>query len=109
MNKLLATTLTAALLATAGAATASAGPSFNCKYAKLPAEVAICDSHHLQHLDKQMAKLYFQSLDWYPHHRHVLKSSQKKWLKSRNACGYNEGCLEAKYEHRIHWLENFAD
>ena len=36
-----------------------AGPSYNCRYAKLPAEVAICDSPELSELDRTMSIIYF--------------------------------------------------
>jgi hypothetical protein len=65
--------------------------SFNCRHAKLPAEVAICQSPELRALDSEMATDYF-SLDV------KRPGNQARWLRRRNACGYNEPCLRAAYK-----------
>jgi hypothetical protein len=56
--------LAAAIASTAlMTSTASAqGPAFNCRYAKLPVEVAICDSSYLSSLDRRMSRTYYRSI-----------------------------------------------
>ncbi|MGI9414222.1 MAG: lysozyme inhibitor LprI family protein [Hyphomicrobiales bacterium] len=95
---------------------ASAGPpSFNCRYAKLPAEVAICQSEDLGDLDRQMSGDYFQLINDYgipSHGRRQIKREQSRWLKSRNRCGNAFGCIRKKYYQRIdqlsYWRQQFS-
>jgi uncharacterized protein len=95
------------LMSPAGTASAA---SFNCNYAQLPAEVAICNSPRLQDMDQQMASLYFRlsnnSPGWMARQ---IRSEQRAWLGGRNACGYDQGCLRRAYRNRINQLENWAD
>lgn len=78
--------------------------SFNCRYAKLPAEVAICQSAELSALDSQMASLYFALPSGV---RDRLEGSQMRWLRQRNACGYNFDCIASAYRERIDFLSEF--
>jgi len=95
---------------------ASAGPpSFNCGYAKLPAEVAICQSEDLGDLDRQMSGEYFQLINDHgiPYHgRKEIKREQSRWLKSRNRCGNAFGCIRSKYYQRIdqlsYWRQQYS-
>lgn len=79
--------------------------SFNCRYAKLPAEVAICKNPYLGDLDEQMASIYFSvRRQLYGNARKQLERDQKYWLKGRNRCGYNAPCIEDAYNRRIYQL-----
>lgn len=86
-------------------ASAEAGaPSFNCNYARLPSEVAICQSGDLGSLDANMAGQYYSLMNDYavPYHaRKSIKREQVSWLKSRNRCGYNFSCIQSAYWGRI--------
>ncbi|AXS39416.1 hypothetical protein [Breoghania sp. L-A4] len=82
----------------------SAAQSFNCRYAKLPAEVAICQDPELSDLDSRMAALYF-SLP--PRVRSYESRPQKAWLSRRNRCGYNARCIADAYDDRIYELRNY--
>jgi uncharacterized protein len=95
--------LIAMILLAAGTLSASA-QSFNCRYAKKHAEVAICENEHLGQLDEEMASLYF-GLPGYV--REELEESQARWLRRRNACGYNFDCLERAYRRRIYALSDY--
>jgi len=98
-----------ALILMSSAGTASAA-SFNCNYAQLPAEVAICNSQRLQDMDQQMASLYFRLTNTAPGWMsRKIKSEQRAWLGGRNACGYDQGCLRRAYRNRINQLENWVD
>lgn len=86
-------------------------PSFNCAYAKLPSEVAICKSDLLGDLDSRMAGIYFGLVNDYrvPHRAKArIKREQGGWLRSRNHCGYEFGCLQSKYQRRISRLSFWA-
>jgi uncharacterized protein len=94
--------LLTALASTLHFATPSEAASFNCNYAKLPAEVAICQSPGLGELDEQMAQLYFGIVNYAPAWAaSQIKSQQTRWLARRNACGYNDYCLTDAYQQRI--------
>jgi uncharacterized protein len=83
-------------------ATPSEAASFNCNYAKLPAEVAICQNPGLGELDEQMAQLYFGIINYAPIWAvSQIKSQQTSWLARRNACGYDDYCLSTAYQQRI--------
>lgn len=86
-------------------------PSFNCKYARLPAEVTVCDNSVLAQLDREMASAYFALRDNTPKawQRTRLKTEQRKWLAQRNRCGYRVNCLRDRYEARLYQLERALD
>ena len=71
------------------------GPSFNCRYAKAPDEIAIGDNQDLAVLDLEMANLY--------HYRNSsgyvgdLEDGQRKWLASRHGRGASHTCLHRAY------------
>ena len=80
-------------------------PSFNCAYAKLPVEIAICNSVELADLDVQMSRLFFQrKARLRTAGQRWLKSVQRNWLAQRNACGSNAGCIRQRYLERIRAL-----
>jgi uncharacterized protein len=86
-----------------GASGASA-QSFDCSKARLAAEIAVCDSQQLSRLDEEMSALYF-GLPFVV--REEIKGSQRRWLRRRNACGYDPLCIEDAYLRRIEVLSQF--
>jgi len=93
-----------ALILLAGGYLSASAQSFNCRYAKKSAEVAICKYEELGRLDEEMASLYY-ALPEYA--REEIKASQARWLRRRNACGYNYDCIEEAYRQRIYFLSNY--
>lgn len=78
--------------------------SFDCAKARLPTEIAICDSRRLGRLDEEMASLYFGL----PHYvRKDLERDQRRWLRRRNACRYDEQCIARSYRRRIEELSAY--
>ena len=83
--------------------------SFNCRYAKLPAEVAICRDPVLHQLDQDMSDSFFylrpllsgSSLS-------RLNRTQRSFISRRNACGSNASCLESVYSVRIEAICSIA-
>jgi uncharacterized protein len=109
MRKILVLTIPSLLLAGSWAAPAAAA-SFNCRYASLPAEVAICNSGQLHRLDERMASLYFGLKSDLPSDGvWELKQGQRRFISRRNACGYSKGCIANAYENRIDRLCSLAD
>ncbi len=79
-------------------ASGAAAQSFDCAKARLATELAICDSARLSRLDREMASLYF-ALPYVV--REEIKGSQRRWLRRRNACGYDQRCIARSYRRRI--------
>lgn len=104
-------TVLSIMLATAFINISSANAaSFNCRYAKSPTEVAICQDDDLQALDERMAKDYFTLGPLLPRaERARLKRTQSSFIIRRNACGYNSDCINAAYEARIAKICSIAD
>jgi len=75
---------------------------FNCNYAKLPAEIAICNNDELGALDRRLNSLYYRVRNQLVGEaRFALEAEQQAWLHRRNQCGGDEGCLIRAYEVRI--------
>jgi uncharacterized protein len=87
-----------------GAPSDVAAQSFDCRRASLDAEYAICANPRLSLLDEEMSFLYTSlpsSL------RSELRASQLAWLRRRNACGYDIGCIRNAYVQRIDFLSGY--
>jgi uncharacterized protein len=77
--------------------------SFNCYGRLTVTEAVICANPGLSSLDSQMAQAYRKSLKFYGNY---VKNTQVAWLRSRNGCGANVGCLRRSYNDRIGSLRN---
>ena len=92
------------------AAPGASAASFNCRYAKLPVEVAVCQSRILGRLDERMARKYYRLKERAPYGAwREITREQKRWIRERNSCGYNEGCIEDAYYRRIDRLNLWLD
>lgn len=84
--------------------------SFNCSYAKKPAEVAICKDGNLGRLDELMAATYFDVINNLTSRKAaIVKVEQSDFLRQRNRCGYNFECISGVYNYRIRELCDWAD
>ena len=84
--------------------------SFNCRYAKKPAEVAICQDGNLARLDELMASTYFNvTSNLPPRKASIVKAEQSDFLRERNRCGYNFNCISGSYNDRLRELCDWAD
>jgi uncharacterized protein len=84
--------------------------SFNCRYAKTPAENAICNDRRLSQTDERMASIYFGLQNDLSYRRATqLKRGQKDWLMERDDCGYSKSCLRRAYRERIAVMCDIAD
>ena len=75
-------------------------PSFDCAKARSAPEKAICSDIALARLDRALAADYRRALD-FAEDGMAIKSAQHAWLKTRDACGGDIGCLKDAYEARI--------
>lgn len=80
-------------------------PSFPCSKAALPSEIAICNSSVLAQLDLQMNDLYSNTrASLNSAQRRQLTNIQRAWLDRRNACAYDAGCIQQRYQEQINYL-----
>jgi uncharacterized protein len=108
---------TALVLAAFAVALALPGParaaSFDCQeFDNLnAAERRICTSRALGVLDERLDSWYRRALvrAGYFGQTAEVRSAQRAWLRSRNGCGSNFGCLRRHYVSRIRQLENYVE
>jgi uncharacterized protein len=84
----------------------SFGQSFNCRYARTPDEVMICQDSDLANLDEEMANIYFplrKRLGGRDLRR--LENARNYWLSERVSCGRDAACIEKTYKAWIADLE----
>ena len=88
---------------------AASRPAFDCKLQISEAEAAICNKPELALLDNEMSRFYMQALKSLKEaKRTALMVEQRLWVKARNACGNNAGCLAQKYQEHIKKLKESA-
>ena len=81
--------------------TATARPSFNCRYARTRGEKMVCSSDRLAAKDRAMSSLFYSALaDADPGTRAQLRRSRDRFLAYRDRCG-NEGCVAEAYDGRM--------
>jgi uncharacterized protein YecT (DUF1311 family) len=81
-------------------------PSFDCKNAKLQAEVAICANKRLARHEASLSKYYVQVLRRLPvNEKETLRAEQRAWLRYRDNCQGDavETCLLERMNFR--WNE----
>jgi uncharacterized protein len=78
----------------------------DCSKASGPAEHTICRTYSLGQDEARMATLYAVSTSLVAMgQRGDLGDTQRQWLKTRDACGSNIGCLANAYRTRIRQLD----
>ena len=83
------------------APTASARPSFNCRYARSRSEIAVCTDGGLAALDRQMASQYYRAVSRADaSQRRLLTTTRDAFLRYRNRCSTN-ACIAASYRDRM--------
>lgn len=81
--------------------TASARPSFNCRYARTRGEIAVCGDAGLAALDRQMAAQYYRAVSAAsPPQRQLLTSTRDSFLRFRDRCP-NDACIAETYRGRM--------
>ena len=103
-------------LAALAASPASAMPSdhvFDCDQARSPTEKTICAHPNLKQTDDRIAITYHvlmndiaePAIGWRA--KIGLRFSQRQYLRYRNACGRNTGCLDEVMGRRSARIENY--
>lgn len=105
--------IAALVLAGASYSAPAQAQSFSCMNSEElgAAEQRICASPHLQALDERLDHWYRRALvrAGYFEQTAEVKSEQRAWLVSRNACGGRFWCLRRHYMMRIHALKNYVE
>ena len=79
--------------------------SFNCKRAKLPAEIAVCTDPSLSAADDELARQFGPLIEiGGPDDVKAIKKEEDAWLTSRNACGSDKQCISRRYQERMKQL-----
>jgi uncharacterized protein len=87
---------------------AAQAQSFNCRYARTPDEVLICQDGRLSALDERMSGIYFRVRNsLYGGARANLEAEQAGWLRSRQSCGRDGACIADSYRQRIRELSDY--
>ncbi len=90
------------------ARTATARPSFNCRYARSRVEKQICGSSDLAARDRAMANVYSRANDRADGEtKRALSASRLRFLAYRDRCG-SEECVASAYEDRIAEINDIA-
>src|SRR5438270_10256853 len=95
-----------ALLITASGIGQLKAQSFNCRYARHPAERAICHDPLLARLDEELASVYRRLLLRLPKEEgEQLYKEEEAFVILRGRCGAQRACIEESYRRRIRELE----
>jgi uncharacterized protein len=89
-----------------GIPAAAHAASFDCRAARLQAELAVCSDPDLSAADDVLARAYHNRLAVSPMPLDI-RNQQRAWLAIRNQCN-SRNCLVALYQHRINELEQPA-
>jgi hypothetical protein len=89
-------------------------PSFLCDKAKTTTEKAICKSISLANFDRSIASSYTEAKRLFTEIKESkkiekLKSTQNKWLITRNECGNNSECLMKSMASRLQDIADLGD
>jgi len=81
------------------AAQASHAASFDCRKARSPDEIAVCNHHDLSELDTEMDALWFayRQLPFLMGMSGVRRDQAGEFLQKRAACGPRLSCLRQLY------------
>jgi uncharacterized protein YecT (DUF1311 family) len=85
--------------------------SFPCSNASTATEHAICNSHQLSAFDQSIAESYQRAVTQAKVSRAraaTLGSSQRRWIKERDACGSNSACVLKSMRARLKALAAVA-
>lgn len=94
--------------AIACSASATSAASFNCRYAKSPDEVLVCQDSTLSDMDEQMSAAYAsRRKEFHGADLKRFENMRYQWLSRRKSCGYDAGCIKRVYRGWTAAIENF--
>jgi uncharacterized protein len=107
---LLAALLAATLAAALPARAATTYAPLDCAKAASPSETAICQSYPLGQAEARMATLFgIVTALVGMGQRGDIGDQQKQWIRTRDQCGADTGCLARAYRARIAALSAILD
>lgn len=84
-----------------------ARPSFDCRHARQPDEIAVCNDAALAAKDVALANTYNRLKNSLPGDgQRRLATQQAAWLKIRGQCGTAAACISQAYDLRIRQLQD---
>lgn len=89
-----------------GSGRAGVSPSFECKGTLSSVEQTICASSSLSALDNEMAKAFRSAMDAGGSSQDVVRDAQRDFIRQRNACGPDAGCISRTYQARLSALSS---
>jgi uncharacterized protein len=82
-------------------------PSFDCRSARQPDEIAVCSDSTLAAKDIALTNLYSRlKASLSPDGQRQLSATEAAWLKSRAQCGALAACIGQAYDQRIRQLQD---
>jgi uncharacterized protein len=110
MKHLLFSAIAASTISLCGVAFAADYAPIDCAKATSAADRTICKNYALGQAEARMATLYGIDMSLVAMgQRGDIGDAQKQWLKTREACGANVGCLTRSYSDRIGQLSTVID
>lgn len=91
----------ATLLVLGAVATPAFAAGLDCSRAAADVEKAICASENLRKLDFQLSSVYGKLAAAQGPQRATLRRAQLDWLKVRDRCAADTGCIAGRYEERL--------
>jgi hypothetical protein len=86
----------------AQATTGAPRPAFNCRYAHTRTERLVCSSPSLAANDRAMSSVYYGAVAAAgPATKDRIRASRNGFLRRRERCGDDEGCVARTYRERI--------
>lgn len=78
-------------------------PSFNCKKATTAVEKTICADNTLARLDRKLGEIWKSFIDASNHDafKSRLRQDQALWVKLRDKCQNDVGCISSAYQQRL--------
>jgi hypothetical protein len=90
-------------------ASGPARPAFNCRYAHTRTERLVCSSPGLAGEDRAMSSVYYGAIAAAdPGTKSRIRASRDSFLRRREQCGGDEGCVARAYRQRIAEIRSLA-
>lgn len=84
-------------------------PSFDCRTDTQAVERTICANAALASRDRILSETYYRIADRLSQGERVaLRDRQREWIRQRNACGTDAGCIARAYDARLAQLQGGA-
>lgn len=84
-------------------------PSFDCRTDTQPVERTICGDAALASRDRILSETYYRIADRLSQSERIaLRDRQREWIRQRNACGTDSGCIARVYDARLVQLQGGA-